>query len=140
MLNYWFYFIVTLLSNPIAEYELALQKNTVNNTATIHGLWLNYSYPVEHQFCNNSTLNLTNISELIPEMEINWGSLYESNVEFWNHEWIKHGTCSNLTQYEYFSKGLQLHRELNDTVLNYCMNKGTCYINYDHNYTLIDYQ
>lgn len=28
--------------------------------------------------------------------------------QFWEHEWTKHGTCSGLTQLQYFQNGIDL--------------------------------
>ena len=29
-------------------------------------------------------------------------------TEFWDHEWTKHGTCSGLSQYEYFNTSIAM--------------------------------
>jgi ribonuclease I len=31
---------------------------------------------------------------------------------FWEHEWTKHGTCSTLSQYDYFSSAIALIKKL----------------------------
>ena len=35
-------------------------------------------------------------------MKTYWYSDQESNVEFWKHEWYKHGTCSGYKFIDYF--------------------------------------
>jgi len=80
---------------------------------TLHGLWpenTDGSYP---QSCTSEKFN-TNIPN-----QIGWDTMttYWPNVkatetssaydDFWEHEWSKHGTCSNLSQYDYFDKSIK---------------------------------
>lgn len=81
---------------------------------TIHGLWPQYASSGYPQSCTNEPFD-----ESIPD-EIGWDTMttYWPNVkydetssdytEFWEHEWSKHGTCSNLSQYDYFSSAISL--------------------------------
>lgn len=51
-------------------------------------------------------------------MQSSWPSLAcpsSNNLNFWSHEWNKHGTCSEsvLNQHEYFSSALILKRQHN---------------------------
>jgi len=87
------------------------------NGFTIHGLWPernDASYP---QNCNNIPFNITSISALVPQLNINWPSYMGPSETFWCHEWEKHGTCSiNAaaleTQYDYFNATLTLLADL----------------------------
>ncbi|KAF4403138.1 hypothetical protein G4B88_027909 [Cannabis sativa] len=49
------------------------------------------------------------------ELDRQWVALNPklTNVEFWKHEWEKHGTCSNdqLNQVQYFDTALRLKRQ-----------------------------
>jgi ribonuclease I len=38
-----------------------------------------------------------------------WFSTFGLDTDFWNHEWSKHGTCSGLSQRNYFDKALELY-------------------------------
>ncbi|KAL9651059.1 hypothetical protein ABK040_002777 [Willaertia magna] len=86
---------------------------------TIHGLWPNSLKDVMGPTCcYNEALNEKLFSSLIPTMQTNWPSYYHPNEQFWDHEWLKHGTCAkNVSatngQFNYFSSTLQLHSQLN---------------------------
>ncbi|KAG2387646.1 hypothetical protein C9374_001240 [Naegleria lovaniensis] len=47
-------------------------------------------------------------------MNQHWPSYYHPNDYFWNHEWLKHGTCANVTisQFTYFSNTLQIYSKM----------------------------
>ncbi|KAM3364550.1 hypothetical protein ACQJBY_014728 [Aegilops geniculata] len=94
----------------------------------IHGLWPNYAkcktrgeldgalemvtkrkkkcWP---ENCNSEPLKLWEIKDLVTELDANWPTLAckgGKSIEFWTHEWEKHGTCSNLDQHGYFATAL----------------------------------
>nr|XP_020741611.1 ribonuclease T2 [Odocoileus virginianus texanus] len=83
---------------------------------TIHGLW-----PDKSEACNRSwPFNPQEIKDLLPDMKRYWPDLlHPSNcsLQFWSHEWKKHGTCAAQldalnSQWKYFSKSLDLYKEL----------------------------
>ncbi|PON58311.1 Ribonuclease T2-like [Parasponia andersonii] len=85
----------------------------------IHGLWPNYkdgSYPSN---CDpNNPFDQSEISDLTSSMQKNWPTLAcpsGSGLKFWEHEWEKHGTCSEsvLDQHAYFQTTLNLKRKVN---------------------------
>ncbi|XP_038678880.1 ribonuclease 3-like [Tripterygium wilfordii] len=85
----------------------------------IHGLWPNYkdgSYPSN---CNpDSEFDKSQISDLISSLQKTWPTLScpsNDGVNFWTHEWEKHGTCSEseLDQHDYFQAGLKLKETAN---------------------------
>lgn len=100
-------------NNNTNYYDFALIWNPINNNKyntnyTIHGLWPQYnskSYPSYCDGYSNNTFELSNISGLVPTMNIIWVSTEEKNEDFWSHEWNKHGTCNwnNWTIQQYFS-------------------------------------
>uniref|UniRef100_A0A0D9X1T3 Uncharacterized protein n=1 Tax=Leersia perrieri TaxID=77586 RepID=A0A0D9X1T3_9ORYZ len=82
---------------------------------TIHGLWPNYLKPTPGkpgpENCNSSDhLNPSQIQDLVNPLTQQWPSLSRAmnNLEFWGHEWQKHGTCSNFNQHGYFNATLAL--------------------------------
>ena len=84
------------------------------NNFTIHGLWPQYletGYPAS---CSTEPFD-QNIPQQIGEYSMiqHWPDVqYEINSSsydsFWSHEWSKHGTCSGLTQYQYFNEAIEL--------------------------------
>ncbi|CAN2390481.1 ribonuclease T2 activity, partial [Pristimantis euphronides] len=64
-----------------------------------------------------------------------WPNILRPNCsEFWNHEWIKHGTCAASlscldSQHKYFSKGLELYSrvELNSVLEKYGIQPSQTY-------------
>ncbi len=85
---------------------------------TIHGLWPQYEENGYPDFCTNEPFDDT-IPQQIGEstmiqywpnvMEYPNSSSYDS---FWEHEWTKHGTCTGLTQYQYFDTAIQLTNQI----------------------------
>jgi ribonuclease I len=71
----------------------------------IHGLW------PSREYCAGSSLNSTEIAPLMPWLQEYWSH----NVSFLEHEWSKHGTCTSLTQYDYFRNALALYFRFNPT-------------------------
>ncbi|MED6130503.1 Ribonuclease pancreatic beta-type [Stylosanthes scabra] len=85
----------------------------------IHGLWPNYndgSYPSN---CDSSNpFQQSQVSDLISTMQKEWPTLAcpsGNGIQFWTHEWDKHGTCSEsiLNQHDYFAAALNLKQKAN---------------------------
>ncbi|XP_057761925.1 ribonuclease 1-like [Arachis stenosperma] len=85
----------------------------------IHGLWPNYndgSYPSN---CDSSNpFQQSQVSNLISTMQKEWPTLAcpsGNGIQFWSHEWDKHGTCSEslLNQHDYFEAALNLKQKAN---------------------------
>ncbi|GMJ05665.1 ribonuclease 3 [Hibiscus trionum] len=85
----------------------------------IHGLWPNYndgSYPSN---CDpDSSFDESKISDLIPTMQKEWPTLAcpsGDGFKFWDHEWTKHGTCSEseLNERQYFEAAIALKGKAN---------------------------
>ncbi|GIL83093.1 hypothetical protein Vretimale_11413 [Volvox reticuliferus] len=85
---------------------------------TIHGLWPNRNDGTWPQFCDpDSAFNEDDLTDLSVEMENEWPNTFmDSNAAFWEHEWLKHGTCAAdifPTEYSYFDTVLMLHMQYN---------------------------
>ncbi|KMT07058.1 hypothetical protein BVRB_6g153870 [Beta vulgaris subsp. vulgaris] len=83
----------------------------------IHGLWPNYndgSYPSN---CDpNTPFDQSEVSGLLRRMRTEWPTLAcpsNDGLNFWSHEWEKHGTCSALDQHSYFQISLDLKNQAN---------------------------
>lgn len=78
------------------------------SSLTIHGIWPQNNDRTWPCTCSNETFNrqtLTDVGE--KSFDLYWPNVKASRsspkyTEFWEHEWSKHGTCSGLTQDNYF--------------------------------------
>lgn len=134
MLGIIIFFIGLLFNDIIREVHdngdiLALQRCNSSIEYSIHGLWKK-----ETQFCKNDSFELDTISSLIPTLNVVWYSCYDniqdryyySNVDFWKHEYNKHGSCFNISEFDYFNNTIDLYYKYK----NDCdPNKYECLIN-----------
>ena len=79
---------------------------------TIHGMWPEYKDGSWPSMCTREPLNKEVIDELKEGLNVYWPNVKEDlsdpeHDEFWRHEWSKHGTCSGLSQKEYFLSALK---------------------------------
>lgn len=91
-------------------------KENIPKQFNVHGLW----YPEEYCNCNSNpfyseckTSNLSSLASIKTQMYQYWNDYEADPTALWEHEWYKHGTCSNLTQLSYFSTALELLQKLN---------------------------
>ena len=135
-----------LISPPITDhpdihyYEFAMLKCTDDaRTWTIHGLWPQHNNTVWPEYCKgNISLNLDKIRSLIPKLNMYWTSCYGNNEDLWKHEWVKHGSCSNMTEFEYFNTTLELYKQYYESFFKYTCSKNTnhCIIPLSKNFKL----
>jgi ribonuclease I len=108
-----------------------------HETFLIHGLWieqckecLSCGYP---SYCPQSTCDIANdchfnISELAPikdELDKYWFN----GTNLLQHEYCKHGTCTNLTEYEYFATALKIYKTLDLDKCDYSKKECWFYFN-----------
>ncbi|KAJ1686241.1 hypothetical protein LUZ63_017631 [Rhynchospora breviuscula] len=78
----------------------------------IHGLWPNYNNSSYPTYCDpNNTFDINEVQGLVFSLRAKWPSLKcprSDSSRFWQLQWMKHGTCSVLSQSDYFSAALQL--------------------------------
>ncbi|PKA50715.1 Extracellular ribonuclease LE [Apostasia shenzhenica] len=85
----------------------------------IHGLWPNYNSGDYPSSCDPDSLyDSYQIEDLVGSMQEEWPTLAcpsSDGNKFWEHEWEKHGTCSEsvLDQHSYFHSALQLKNKIN---------------------------
>ena len=73
---------------------------------TIHGLW-----PDTTNRCRSEQkFDIVILADLLSVLSQRWPSFSKqrSSEQFWRYQWGKHGTCSDMTVSEYFSKALEL--------------------------------
>jgi len=96
-------------------YMIVLQWDPKMSTSmfTIHGLWpenKNGSYP---ENCAGPKFDSSIITDLIPTLNKVWPSNNGNNGVFWQHEWEKHGTCSEFAEHPYFLNSINLQAKYN---------------------------
>jgi hypothetical protein len=47
-------------------------------------------------------------------------SLDGPDATFWDHEWSKHGTCSGMSQNDYFTEGISLFQKYSSKCSSDC--------------------
>ena len=95
---------------------------------SIHGLWVD---PVS--YCQNISFDYGALAPILPRLQQDWRSCYETNAEFWAHEWEKHGTCFNMTQLDYFSRGLDLFYQYRNNCSSGSVDCNICFdVNFTH--------
>lgn len=80
---------------------------------TIHGLWPNRDDGTWPSTCSNEKLDISLLQDLSADLAQRWPNVKASSTSpgheaFWAHEWSKHGTCSGLSQQDYFMTALDL--------------------------------
>eukprot|EP00026_Physarum_polycephalum_P015208 Phypoly_transcript_15839.p1 GENE.Phypoly_transcript_15839~~Phypoly_transcript_15839.p1 ORF type:complete len:206 (+),score=19.88 Phypoly_transcript_15839:234-851(+) len=100
-------------STSFDYYALVLRWSPESSAFTIHGLWpesKDGSYP---QYCSSKEFSTSEISDLTHTLNDVWLSADGDNSGLWEHEWDKHGTCSNLEIQTYFSRSIDLQAHYN---------------------------
>jgi len=102
------------------SYPLCQQPTSFMQTnLAIHGLWPNYNKKQNGhdwpQCCSSQygpNLNQTAINLLGAQLHQYWPDEQAqpgyNTSSFWAHEWGKHGTCSGLDQFTYFSAAIEV--------------------------------
>lgn len=90
----------------IRGYVLALTES--EGVFSIHGLWPQIDSRHWPQFCTEQSFDLARLRPLVSELHKHWHSSRGPDQRFWQHEWEKHGTCTGMTEYDYFAKTLEL--------------------------------
>ncbi len=82
------------------------------NHFTLHGLWPQYTTSGYPHDCTSEKFDPSAPESVgMSTMEKYWPNVQESEGSsdydsFWEHEWSKHGTCSGLSQEDYFSTAI----------------------------------
>lgn len=87
-------------------------KSPVENFV-IHGLWPQFANNTYPQFCKPCTpFNQTLLEETLKkDLEKYWSDTGVIDWDFLEHEWEKHGCCSEMGMEEYFSNILKFRKQ-----------------------------
>ena len=109
---------------------LALKQCASGDGYSIHGLWPDYNSTSWPAFCNNASIfNIDQVRSLLPMMHKFWYTCpgVGTDISLWTHEWSKHGTCTNMTQHNFFNLTVELY--LHFPWANACpVNATQCFI------------
>lgn len=117
--NFDFY-VMSVSSQPEFCYQHRKEKypgcenpnDLWRSSLTIHGIWpqsYNGSWPCT---CSKENFNLQTLTDVGESLfDLYWPNVKASRdshhyTGFWEHEWSKHGTCSGLSQDNYFEMAL----------------------------------
>jgi len=87
-------------------------KGVSKNFWNIHGLWPSDG-KMGINFCSEEKFDIRQISHLKTDLASFWSGLYSSADSFHSHEWLKHGTCSRMSQADYFSTAMKIGKNVN---------------------------
>ncbi|CAJ2673933.1 unnamed protein product [Trifolium pratense] len=83
--------------------------STIPSKFSIHGLWPQNNSSPRTTHCTSIKLAENVLNPLKPGIENVWPSLTGKNIKFWTYEWMVHGTCSTMSEYDYFKLALDLY-------------------------------
>lgn len=79
---------------------------------TVHGVWPEYKNGSWPSWCARD-FNVEEIEGIMAQLFGVWPSFSGDTIEFWQHEWNKHGSCANMSELEYFASALVWHKYFN---------------------------
>ena len=85
---------------------------------TIHGLWPQYIDTGYPSSCTSEPFDTSIPSQVGETTMVQYWPDVQYSVDdpqydsFWIHEWTKHGTCTGLSQLEYFDQAIQLTQSI----------------------------
>lgn len=111
-------------------YELKMQKCEGRDAYTMHGLWAEWN-----NGCHGPAYDKDAIASIRSKMEEVWPSCFgHSDDEFWAHEWEKHGTCSGMSEEEFFKKALDLY----DQYVSQCGESEQCDVCFSEDFSTVE--
>jgi len=84
-----------------------------DGTFSIHGLWPQYTTKTYPSFCKKVVFDINKLSPILPDLNRNWYSNKGNNPNFWEHEYLKHGSCvfTPIDEFQYFDTSLELFKK-----------------------------
>lgn len=73
-------------------------------------------------YCKKVTFNESVLEPILPGLQEHWSSVSGNNIIFWQHEWLKHGSCAIespvfKSELFYFTFSLELNQKYNITTM-----------------------
>ena len=97
---------------PVKGYYLALTLDKHKDFPfTIHGLWPQYDAHHWPEYCEPQPFVLERLAPILPRLHEEWHSLRGPDTLFWEDEWLKHGTCTGMSEIEYFTRALECYEK-----------------------------
>lgn len=143
-------FLLLLLSlsiaQPVSFDVLAIKKCTPtletareSGSWNVHGFWPEYSVSKWPQWCNKSRYDeftQAAIASIQDQLNTNWYPCPDWHItefKLLQHEWEKHGTCTDNTVLEYFSTALAAFRTAKSNDWYHCCDsaKHQCLIPFE---------
>ena len=98
----------------------AAEERYENNSLVIHGMWPGLHRPWPHLArCHSDAFDPTRALDGVKRQKLRraWPNIGETRMspdyaDFWGYQWMKHGTCTELSQQQYMRATLQLHRQV----------------------------
>lgn len=80
---------------------------------SIHGLWPQEGVH-KWRYCpkGGHKFDIKRLHVLLPKLHADWHSSIGTDEHFWKDEWEKHGSCTGLTEVEYFQKTLDCYEKV----------------------------
>ena len=107
--NFSFYVLSSQWAGSVCQQKScpkAISAGASNTFWNLHGLWPSDGH-MGLNFCSKQKFNPATNAGLKSELTKYWNGLFSNANSFHAHEWEKHGTCSGLSQYDYFAKSIQ---------------------------------
>lgn len=73
-------------------------------------------------YCRKVLFNESALEPILPDLQKHWSSVSGNNTIFWQHEWLKHGSCAIestvfKSELSYFTFSLELNKKYNITAI-----------------------
>jgi len=128
------------MGKQIKGYYLALLESNSSFPYSIHGLWPQYDKDHWPKCCSKEKFNLNNLKQLEQQLHADWHSSRGTDQHFWEHEWKVHGTCTGMTEFQYFEKALACFNKVKQKdrhwVQRYQVQNGSYMIPFDLNWQI----
>ena len=105
----------------LSQQSYVFQLSTSCGNRTVHGLW-----PQWAEYCGGS-FDVNAIAPLEADLSTKWPSCVgdDNATAFHEHEWLKHGTCSDFDERTYFETAMRLYDKFRGIPgLRVCLSRG----------------